>query len=158
MFYGFHMPKSQPMDCCNERGLLRPLLSGSAASRNGNTSVRGINTGYRRNKRLRKSGASNSGSGVKGISHHQNNGYDGMTNEHNGEDDYDDEFGEEYEDRSCAYWWKVTVTMLRKIGLLVWKNLLLRRRHYVVTALEIILPTICAMLMVIIGEFFKLKS
>lgn len=33
-----------------------------------------------------------------------------------------------------------------QILLLVWKNLLFRRRHYLVTALEIVLPTLLAML------------
>jgi hypothetical protein len=37
--------------------------------------------------------------------------------------------------------------ILRRIYLLLWKNLLFRRRHYVVTAFEVILPTILAMLM-----------
>lgn len=36
----------------------------------------------------------------------------------------------------------------RKLGLLVWKNLLLRRRHYIVTALEILLPTLFSLVLV----------
>jgi len=36
--------------------------------------------------------------------------------------------------------------VLQRILLLLWKNLLFRRRHYVVTALEVILPTLLAML------------
>jgi hypothetical protein len=35
----------------------------------------------------------------------------------------------------------------RRIYLLLWKNFLFRRRHYVVTAFEIILPTLFAILM-----------
>ena len=36
---------------------------------------------------------------------------------------------------------------IHRIGLLFWKNLTLRKRHYVVTTLEILLPTIFAILM-----------
>lgn len=32
----------------------------------------------------------------------------------------------------------------RRLGLLLWKNLLLRRRHWIVTLLEILLPTLAA--------------
>lgn len=40
------------------------------------------------------------------------------------------------------------MSAIRKIGLLVWKNLLLRRRHYIVTLLEILLPTLFALVLV----------
>lgn len=125
------------MGCCNE-GVLRPLLSGSAAS---NSTRR---SGYNRNRRKT---VSNTNTSKLGISH-QRNGYDGMTSDNYEDDDYD-EFGYDDELSGGSLGDKI-VRMFRKVGLLVWKNLLLRRRHYVVTTLEIILPTLCAMLMVII--------
>jgi hypothetical protein len=36
---------------------------------------------------------------------------------------------------------------LHRIGLLFWKNLTLRKRHWIVTGCEILLPTIFAILM-----------
>lgn len=38
--------------------------------------------------------------------------------------------------------------VVRKVGLLVWKNLLLRKRHYIVTTLEILLPTLFSLVLV----------
>jgi hypothetical protein len=35
-------------------------------------------------------------------------------------------------------------TLGQRLGLILWKNLLLRRRHWFVTAFEIILPTLIA--------------
>lgn len=35
-------------------------------------------------------------------------------------------------------------SLIRHLLLLLWKNLLFRRRHYLVTAFEIFLPTLCA--------------
>lgn len=142
------------MGCCNERGVLRPLLSGSAASRgrNGDSSDRSKNSPrYNRNRVNRKRGARNTGNNNKNnisLSNRNGNGYDGMTNDQYDDDDDYDEFYEDGDVISCSCLCKNLVIMLRKIGLLVWKNLLLRRRHYIVTALEIILPTLCAMIMV----------
>jgi len=42
------------------------------------------------------------------------------------------------------HYWTMVLT---KVWLLVWKNLLLRKRHYVVTAFEIFLPTFFAFLL-----------
>ncbi|CAL8083288.1 unnamed protein product [Orchesella dallaii] len=135
------------MGCCNERGVLRPLLSGSAASRTGNSTSRYQNNGdnsarYSRNhkRRGRKTGTKS----ANDISQQH------ITNsDHN---DYD-EFDDDDEDVILGYsgaassWCYIFSEMLRKIGLLVWKNLLFRKRHYIVTALEIILPTLCAMIL-----------
>ena len=38
--------------------------------------------------------------------------------------------------------------MFRKIFIMIWKNLLLRKRHYIQTALEIILPTLLFIILV----------
>ena len=38
----------------------------------------------------------------------------------------------------------------RRIRLLLWKNLLMRRRHWIITSLEIILPTLLSILLVYI--------
>ena len=40
--------------------------------------------------------------------------------------------------------------MLRKIFIMIWKNFLLRKRHYIQTALEIILPTLLFVILVAI--------
>ena len=40
--------------------------------------------------------------------------------------------------------------MLRKIFIMMWKNFLLRKRHYIQTALEIILPTLLFVILVAI--------
>jgi len=37
---------------------------------------------------------------------------------------------------------------VHRIGLLLWKNLTLRKRHYVITTFEILLPTVFAILVV----------
>ncbi|ODM97301.1 ATP-binding cassette sub-family A member 3 [Orchesella cincta] len=136
------------MGCCNERGVLRPLLSGSsAASRNGNSASRYQNNGdssarYNRNKK--RSGRKTGNKSANDISQRH------ITNSE--QDDYDD-FDDDDDDinvgysTAASYWCCIFSEMLRKIGLLVWKNLLFRKRHWVVTALEIILPTLCAMIL-----------
>jgi len=57
--------------------------------------------------------------------------------------------GEDYDDDGGAYAAKSiglnTKMVLERISLLLWKNLLFRRRHYIVTTLEVILPTLLAM-------------
>lgn len=40
---------------------------------------------------------------------------------------------------------KNKTTFARRLGLLLWKNVLLRRRHFIVTILEILLPTLIAL-------------
>jgi hypothetical protein len=40
--------------------------------------------------------------------------------------------------------------LLRKFGLVVWKNLLLRRRHWIVTSFEIVIPVVLFILAAVI--------
>jgi hypothetical protein len=40
--------------------------------------------------------------------------------------------------------------LLRKFGLVVWKNLLLRRRHWIVTSFEIVVPVVLFILAAVI--------
>jgi hypothetical protein len=40
--------------------------------------------------------------------------------------------------------------LLRKFGLVVWKNLLLRKRHWIVTSLEIVIPVVLFILAAVV--------
>ena len=42
--------------------------------------------------------------------------------------------------------------VLRKIFIMMWKNLLLRKRHYIQTTMEIILPTMMFVVMIVINN------
>lgn len=66
-----------------------------------------------------------------------------MVEEHDDEDQYSVNFK-----RRGFVNCQAIMSAVRKVGLLVWKNLLLRKRHYVVTTLEILLPTLFALLLV----------
>lgn len=149
------------MGCCNERGVLRPLLSATsrnnshnraengngnnAAGNNNNNSLFGRFTKFIRGSNKTK----------KDISHRLknrrvlNNGGSVYNDEGDYEEFTDDEdvilgYSRSKSGRRCQHF----LAMLRKVGLLVWKNLLLRRRHYIVTAFEIILPTFFAIILV----------
>ena len=79
----------------------------------------------------------------KGRKRHNNNG--GNNNDSDDETYSKDQYElSEINDKSSGKGPLKLVTMafLRKLLLLVWKNLLFRKRHYILTALEIILPTI----------------
>ena len=40
--------------------------------------------------------------------------------------------------------------LLRKLGIVLWKNLLLKRRHWIFTSLEIVVPTLLFMVLALI--------
>ena len=165
------------MGCCNERGVLRPLLSGSGTSRSSSSSANNNNpnnaSNSKKNSHFGKFAKKRFGKGgrnkINRISHEfqlrgvvtgvtsgsgssaDNNDYDHDSYEEFTDDDEDVILG--YNSSQSYYCCvgnlcPIMLEMGRKIGLLIWKNLLLRRRHYVVTALEIILPTLCAMILV----------
>jgi hypothetical protein len=45
--------------------------------------------------------------------------------------------------------------LLRKFGLIVWKNLLLRKRHWIVTSFEIVIPVVLFILIAVIRSQLK---
>ena len=45
--------------------------------------------------------------------------------------------------------------LLRKFGLVVWKNLLLRKRHWIVTSFEIVIPVVLFILAAVIQSLLK---
>ena len=45
--------------------------------------------------------------------------------------------------------WSLTL-ISRRISLLIWKNFLFQKRHYIVTALEIVLPTLFAIFLALV--------
>jgi len=124
---------------CYDSAILRPLLGSSqtdsSSNNNGGESVSNNNNG----------GGHNRG----GFSFRRRPGYEGMVDEEDGGGD--ESYGVKYGRKNCTKSsFSVSSIMLvaRKVGLLVWKNLLLRKRHYVVTSLEIVLPTLFALILV----------
>jgi hypothetical protein len=45
--------------------------------------------------------------------------------------------------------------LLRKFGLVVWKNLLLRKRHWIVTSFEIVIPVVLFILAAVIQSLLQ---
>jgi len=48
--------------------------------------------------------------------------------------------------------------LLRKFGLVMWKNLLLRKRHWIVTSFEIVIPVVLFILAAVIQSQLESES
>lgn len=45
--------------------------------------------------------------------------------------------------------------LLRKLGLVIWKNLVLRKRHWIVTSFEIVIPVVLFILAAVIRSLIR---
>jgi hypothetical protein len=143
---------------CYDSALLRPLLSRSSSQSNQNNAVDSNNTTNNNNKTRNKRNSNDNGAASSFSFRRRRPGYEGMENEFDDNDesdcsvDYSDKSGggrgRGRKTRESFFNLKSIMDSARKVGLLLWKNLLLRRRHYIVTALEIILPTLFALILV----------
>ena len=128
------------MYCC-DKSLTKPLLSSNSNNNSLNNNSnrdnpRKNNKKYRRRKNIITTNQFQ----LKRSNVRESSKYE--------EFDEDEEDDVEFSDSSsCAYYCFRLVMAVRQLALLLWKNLLFRRRHYIVTSLEIILPTLLAMLM-----------
>jgi hypothetical protein len=118
------------MYCC-DKSLTKPLLN------NNETSVNSSSSG-KSNRRRGSPGGTRSEFRLK-RSKNKNN-YE----EFEEEEEEDVEFSSDSDLEGLR---KSFGMAFRQVGLLVWKNFLFRRRHWLVTSLEIILPTLLAILM-----------